>query len=82
VVRKQGDDRRVARVLIWDDLSLDARSAEMIALPVKDRLEQVYGQGCAARVDVWQLEQPLQVSVTPQAAEARRAEVQAVLAAI
>jgi hypothetical protein len=79
IVRKD-DNGRVARVLVWDDLPLDGQSAEMIALPVVDRLEQVYGERSAARVEIWQLDQPLRVNVTPQAARARRNEVRALLA--
>lgn len=79
VVRKSGD-ASTARVLVWDDLPLDADGAEMIALPVVDRLEEVYGEGSATGVEVWQLDQPVRHNVTPEDAHARRSEVRDLLA--
>jgi hypothetical protein len=71
---------REARILLWDDLPLNAESAEMIALPVVERIENVHGTGSTAQVEVWHLAQPQRVSVLPQAAQSRRANVQALLA--
>jgi hypothetical protein len=54
----------------------------MIALPVVGYVETELGAGSTASVSVWQLERGESESVTPTVAEGRRAEVEALLAAI
>jgi hypothetical protein len=71
---------REARVLLWDDLLLDQNSAELIALPIVERVENVYGTGSIARVEVWQLAQPQRLAVLPQTARSRQTDVQTLLA--
>lgn len=71
-----------ARVLLWDDLPLDAKAAEMIALPIVGYVEADFGQGSVAVVSVWQLETGQQEAVGPAAAQARRQDVETLLASI
>lgn len=80
VVRHIGVRQREVRVLLWDELALDANSAEMIALPLVERIDSEYGPGSTAQVGVWQLAQPRQETVMPAAAEERRTDVQTLLA--
>jgi hypothetical protein len=80
VVRDLGGGQREVRILLWDDLSLNAQSAEMIALPLVERVDREYGQGSTTEVGVWQVAQPQQITVLPAAAEARRTDVQTLLA--
>lgn len=80
VVRDLGNGHREVRVLLWDELPLDTQSAEMIALPVVERVNSVHGSGSATEVGVWQLAQPERVAVQAAAAEARRTDVQTLLA--
>jgi hypothetical protein len=70
---------REARVLLWDDLPLNTTSAEMIALPVVSRINDVHGESAAKHVEVWHLAQPHRSIVSPQAAQARHADVQTLL---
>jgi hypothetical protein len=80
VVRDLGGGQREVRVLLWDDPPLNAGSAEMIALPLIERVDGEYGQGSTTQVGVWQVAQPQQETVTPAAAAARRTDVQTLLA--
>jgi hypothetical protein len=80
IVRDLGGNKREARVLLWDDVPLDEDSAEMIALPVVERINNVFGAGSMTEVGVWHLAQPRRFTVLPAAAEARRADVQTLLA--
>ncbi len=82
VVRDLGGGQREARVLLWDDLPLDRRSAEMIALPVIERVDRVIGAGSTATVGVWQLAMNERIAVQVPAAQARRPEVLALLATL
>src|SRR4051812_26618169 len=71
-----------ARALLWDDLALDRRAAELIALPIVEYVEEEYGQGSTAVARVWQLETGEQQSVAPEEAEARRGDVEGLLASL
>lgn len=71
-----------ARVLLWDDLTLDQRAAEMIALPIVEYVDDEFGAGSAGLVRVWQLQTGQQAMANPASARAREAEVEAVLAAL
>lgn len=82
VVLDNGAGQREARVVLWDELPLDARAAEMIALPVLERVEAEYGSGSTAHIDVWQLAQTQREIVLPVAAQARWGEVQTLLASL
>jgi hypothetical protein len=75
-----GSGQLNARVLLWDELPLDVRSAEMIALPVVERVNSVYGPGILTTVEVWHLARQQQFTVSPTAAQTRRTEVQTLLA--
>jgi hypothetical protein len=80
VVLDDGSGAYEARVLLWDDLTLDRKAAEMIALPVVEYVEGKFGPGSTSSVSVWQLVTGEQESVAPPDAEARRADVEALLA--
>lgn len=75
-----GDDEIEARILLWDELGLDQRAAEIIALPILERVDDNFGAGATTRIEVWQVAQGQRYSVSPAAAQARRPEVQAILA--
>lgn len=77
VVGSEGE--RDARVLLWDDVALDERAAQMIALPVFECVAGRFGDGATATVSVWQLARGERVTVAPQEAEARRDDVDALL---
>jgi hypothetical protein len=79
VVLGDGDERRCARLLLWDDLSLDERAAEMIALPIVECVNAQYGQEKTAEVQVWQLALSQRYSVEPMVAQARRVDVEGFL---
>jgi hypothetical protein len=79
VVCDPSGGQREARVLLWDDPPVDAKSAEIIALPVVERIENEYGTGTTGTVEVWQLAQPERIAVSPAAAQARRTAVQNLL---
>jgi hypothetical protein len=80
VVCDLGGGQRDVRIVLWDEPPLDTNSAEMIALPLVERVDTEYGQGSTAQVGVWQVAQPQQIAVLPAAAHARRTDVQALLA--
>jgi hypothetical protein len=71
-----------ARVLLWDDLPLNAHSAELIALPVFDYLQATIDPTATGLVNVWQLRRRQEETVTPQSAATRRSEVATLLASL
>ena len=71
-----------ARVLLWDDLPLDKDSAELIALPVVERVEDTYGRGKVSVVKVLHLVTGRLEEVSPNTARARRSDVEALLASV
>jgi hypothetical protein len=79
---RQDTAGREARILLWDDLSLDEGAAAMIALPVVERVNNVHGSGAASTVEVWQLAGGTRVSVRPHVAEAQRGAVRTLLAEV
>jgi hypothetical protein len=76
VVVEDGQGQHVARLLLWDDLSLSSADAEMLALPVLECAEARLGAGSVSRVEVWQLGTNQREVVNPATARARRADVQ------
>lgn len=74
-------DREV-RVLLWDELRLDQNGAEQIALPALEAVENAFGQGVVAVVEVWQLATGQRVTVPPTLARARHSDVQTLLASL
>lgn len=80
VIGSDGD--REARVLLWDELRLSEDEAEMIALPIADCVNAQYGDGGPAVIEVWQLSQRQRYSVAPASAEARRSDVENLLASL
>lgn len=82
VVLDVGSGNREARVLLWDDLPLNTQAGERIALPFVEYIEGKFGPGSAALVSVWHLAHGRQEGVLPGAAQARRADVQALLASL
>lgn len=80
VVLDNGGDSRDARILLWDELPLDQRAAEMIALPIVECVNAEYGTGQTANVEVWQLAMGQRYSVEPAVAEGRRGDVEGFLA--
>jgi hypothetical protein len=66
----RGPERCSGRLLLWDDLPMDREAAEIIALPSLRAVEQKYGDGTVAFVEVWQLatRQPEQVDEASAAA--------------
>jgi hypothetical protein len=71
-----------ARVLLWDELPLDSDSAELIALPVVERVEDTYGPGKVAVVNVLHLPSNKVEQVTTDSAKARRADVEELLGSV
>ncbi|HKF81368.1 MAG TPA: hypothetical protein VKB23_00225 [Solirubrobacterales bacterium] len=71
-----------ARVLLWDDLPLDQDAAELIALPVVERVEDTYGNGKVSVVKVLHLVTGQLEEVSPNTARGRRADVEALLASV
>lgn len=71
-----------ARILLWDDLPLKQDSAELIALPVVERVEDTYGEGKVAVVKVLHLVTNNLQEVAANAAHARREDVEALLNAV
>jgi hypothetical protein len=82
VVLEGGAGKYEAQVLLWDDLALGDDAAEMIALPTVEYVETEFGAATAGSVSVWQLETSERKSVAPSFSQARRADVQALLAAL
>jgi hypothetical protein len=68
-----------ARVLLWDELPLDRRSAELIALPVLKYVRNT--QQTDANTVLWQLSRQEEEIVSPDQADARQADVEALLLA-
>jgi hypothetical protein len=66
-----------ARVLLWDELPLDRRSAELIALPALEYVRHKFHADAA--VVVWHLARRQEEQVSPAQADARRQEVEALL---
>jgi len=82
VVRDLGSAGREVRVLFWDELPLDRPSAEMIALPVLDRIDGMFGVGATAQIDVWQLARPHRFTVLPATARTHTTAVQQLLSTL
>ncbi len=80
VVLETGEEVREARVLLWDDLSVSADAAEMIALPVLECVDSECGNGTTVAVDVWQLARGEKHRVERDRALARRSDVEGFLA--
>lgn len=76
VVLDADDEKRTARVLLWDDLSVSIEAAEMIALPVLECVAGEYGVGTAVAIDVWQLARGEKHRVERSHALARRSDVE------
>jgi hypothetical protein len=68
-----------ARILLWDELALDAESAKLIALPVFERIDRELGGSAVDNVGVWQLGQPRQIAVSRSEAESVRTGVESLL---
>lgn len=76
VVLDAGDDRRLARVLLWDELPLSSEAAEMIALPIVECVENVYGAESVAAIEVWHLALAEKERVERNTALSRRPDVE------
>ena len=70
------------RILLWDELPLQKDSAELIALPTVERVEDTYGEGKVAVVKVLHLVTNDLQEVAANAAHARRADVEELLTAV
>lgn len=70
-----GLGRYEPRFLLWDDLRMDRSAAEMIALPCLRAVEQRFGDGSVAFVDVWQLATRQSERVAATDAAAREGDV-------
>lgn len=68
------------RALLWDELDLDQDSAELIALPLIERVEDSYGERKVDVVKVLHLVTNHLEEVDVGAARARRADVETLLA--
>ncbi len=71
-----------ARIVLWDELRLDRRSAEMIALPVLEAADAEYGAGSTSLVRVWHVAENQRADILPRAAQARRGDIQALIAGL
>jgi hypothetical protein len=80
VVLEVDDDAYEARVLLWDDLPLSQKAAEMIALPIVECVENVHGAESVQAVEVWHLARSEKERVERNAALARRADVESFFA--
>lgn len=80
VAREIEDETWEARVLLWDDLALDADAAEMIALPIVECVEGYHGPESVLAVEVWQLRRGEKERVERNAALARRSDVESFFA--
>lgn len=76
VVLDAGEDQREARVLLWDDLPLGQKAAEMIALPIVECVENVHGANSVSTVAVWHLARGEKERVVRDIALARRSDVE------
>lgn len=82
VVLDDGAGGSEARVLLWDELAIDASTAEMIALPVFEAVDARFGAGSTSLVHVLQLARGEKVPVLPARARTRHADVQNLLAGL
>jgi hypothetical protein len=82
VVVDDGAGGSEARIVLWDELRLDQRSAEMIALPILEAADARYGGGTTSVVKVWHVALNHAVSVAPTAARARQTQIQALIAGL
>jgi|SRR6188472_1127411 len=80
VAREVADDEWVGRVLLWDDLPLNTKAAEMIALPNVECVDHLYGNGSAVAIEVWHLARGEKERVERDAALARRSDVESFFA--
>lgn len=79
IVFDRGAGQYDGRLLLWDDLPMDRRAAEIIALPSLRAVEHRYGDGSVRFVEVWQLATRQGERVDATSAEARTAEVHEIL---
>ncbi|MEA2364298.1 MAG: hypothetical protein QOD71_3443 [Thermoleophilaceae bacterium] len=79
---QEGPGEYEARAVLMDDIPLDRGAAEMIALPVLEFVRAKFGADSTAAVEVWQLQRGDYEAVAADAAEARRADVEALLASL
>jgi thioester reductase-like protein len=70
------------RALLWDELALDQDSAELIALPLVERVEDAYGEGKVGVVKVLHLVTNQIEEVAASVARGRRTDVEALLATV
>jgi hypothetical protein len=70
------------RALLWDELALDQDSAELIALPLVERVEDAYGEGKVGVVKVLHLVTNQIEEVAANVARGRRTDVEALLATV
>jgi hypothetical protein len=82
IVVDDGTHGSEARIVLWDELRIDQRSAEMISLPILKAADARYGAGSTSVVRVWQVAENQAVAVARTVAEARRSEIQALIAAL
>jgi hypothetical protein len=80
VVLEGENEQREARVLLWDDLPLSQKAAEMIALPIVECIESIYGPNSVAAVEVWHLARGEKERVVRNTALARRTDVESFFA--
>jgi hypothetical protein len=71
-----------ARIILWDELTVSAYEAEMIALPVLEAADAEYGVESTTSVSVWQVAQGQQERVLPAAAQAQRPAIAALVATL
>jgi hypothetical protein len=71
-----------ARIVLWDELRLNQRSAEMIALPILEATDAGYGAGTTTRIQVWQVAQNQPVTIAPGSAQTRRGEIQTLISGL
>lgn len=69
-----------ARMILIDDLPIDQSDAEMLALPVSECIDAHFGAGTCELVHVWQLGTHQRIAVRPAAAQARRSDIERLLA--
>jgi hypothetical protein len=82
VVVEDGSGGTEARIVLWDELGLNQQSAEMIALPILEAADARFGAGSTSNIKVWQVALVQPVPVLPAAAQARRAQIQTLIASL
>lgn len=82
ILGDDGTGEYEVRVLLWDELPLKRDSAELIALPAVERVEETYGPGKVAVVNVFHLATNDLEQVAADSAHARRADVEELLASV